>query len=219
MPLLSEIEFGSFLVYSPRGVEQISIQSKKVCLAVKEDKFIPVGSPTKNVRAIPFLIEWLRSKIAGTSLDGFFDSRPIFVPAPRSSPVKPGSLYPTEIICKNLVQNGFGSDTQILLERAVQVPKAAFSKPSERPTVHTHFASLRVKNGIELGNSIMVVDDVVTSGSMLLASVSKLKDSFPSADIRAFALIRTMSGQEVAKIVGICTGKISLRGQRTSRTP
>ena len=66
---------------------------------------------------------------------------------------------------------------------------------------------------------MLVVDDVVTSGSMLLASVSKLKESYPNADIRAFALIHTMSGLEIEHMKDPCVGSITLRGERSGRNP
>jgi hypothetical protein len=39
---------------------------------------------------------------------------------------------------------------------------------------------------------ITVVDDVVTKGATLLAAASLLAVAFPDAEIRAFALVRTM---------------------------
>jgi len=56
--------------------------------------------------------------------------------------------------------------------------------------------------------SILIVDDVITRGTMLLAALSRLHDSFPHATIRAFAMVRTMSGLEVAHPVDMCRGRI-----------
>jgi predicted amidophosphoribosyltransferase len=113
----------------------------------------------------------------------------------------------------------FGSEIKYLIERTAAVPKAAFSKPADRPTVQQHFATLACTKEMELVASILVVDDVVTSGSMLLATVSRLTETYPAAEIRAFALIRTMSGQEIESIKNPCKGTISLRGERSSRFP
>ena len=59
---------------------------------------------------------------------------------------------------------------------------------------------------------LLVVDDVVTSGSMLIAAASLLQETFPEAEIKAFALLRTMSFGEVDAILAPCAGLISYEG-------
>jgi len=115
--------------------------------------------------------------------------------------------------------NGLGSQMQTLLERTIQVPKAAFAKAEDRPTVAQHFASLKVSKELVHSTEILVVDDIVTSGSMLLASVSRLQEAYPDLRIKAFALIRTMSGEEITEIINICAGSIRSRGERAVRNP
>jgi hypothetical protein len=221
MSLLSEIEFGSFLVFSPKGTSPISQKSRVVRDAIKNDGYLSVKSSTTPVRAMPFLVKLFSERISGTELNGFFGDNPMLVPAPRSSPVTKFGLYPAKIICQNLVECGLGKEVQPLLERAKAVPKAAFQKnPDDRPTIPMHYASMRVVKELGKPNSIVVVDDVITSGAMLIASASKLKDSFPDSIIRAFALMRTMSGIEVPTTIEICRGVIRLRSEeRSLRTP
>ncbi len=222
MPLLSSIEYASFFVYS-KGQTDVSRLSKEVCYAMKNDSHVRLSidsSPPQYVRIIPHLVEKIKQTVEGTQLKGFFSNNTLLVPAPRSSLTKPGSLHPTKLLCEHMVKHGLGKDSMELLERIVAVPKAAFAKtPEERPTIITHYASMAVKKGLEQPEDIMVVDDVVTSGGMLLASVSKLSDSFPNARIRAFAFIRTMSGMEVESFVAPCAGTITNRGERTRRVP
>ena len=40
---------------------------------------------------------------------------------------------------------------------------------------------------------ITVLDDVITRGATLFACVRQLRESFPAATVRAFAVFRTMS--------------------------
>lgn len=219
MPLLSEIRFGSYLVYSPSGKSLKSVTAKNFCYAVKQDSTLVVGSPGRAVRIIPFLVQHLHTNLERTPLRELFADRPVLVPAPRSSLVKPGSLYPTKLICQQMIERGLGSVTSDLLERVDAVPKAAFQKPADRPTVIQHYNSMGVRPELDAPSAILVVDDVVTSGGMLLACVSKLQDAYPNAAIAAFALIRTMSGAELEAVVDACVGQVRLRGDRGQRTP
>lgn len=217
MPLLSEASFGSFLVYSPKGDLRSSKDSKRICLAIKEDRHLPIGGTTQRV--IPFVIQRLQTTLIGSPLEGLFSSGPLLVPAPRSAPAKPGTLYPTEIICRTMIAAGLGAEMKLLLERVSAVPKAATSAPQNRPTAQNHYDSLRVNGEMVTQRSIVVVDDVVTRGTMLLASVSRLKDTYPNAEIFAFALVRTMSGVDVASPIDPCRGVIAADGLWCRRRP
>ncbi len=219
MPLLSEITFGSYLIYSPSGKSARSVSAKNVCYAVKQDLTLQVGNPAQSVKAIPFLAQHLKHRIDSTPLAALFGNRPVLVPAPRSSLLKPDSLSPTRLICQNLVNQGLGAEVNELLRRTRAVPKAAFQKPADRPTVSQHYASLEVTEALAAADSILIVDDVVTSGGMLLACVSRLHETFPNANIAAFALIRTMSGEEIEQVVTPCIGTIRLNGDRGRRVP
>lgn len=218
MPLLSDVEFVSFLVYSPKGTEQASRVSKTVCYAIKSNGIITVSD--KPHRCIPWVVAGLVAHKDKPALNGLFANRPVLVPAPRSSVTVAGGLYPTKILCDQMVAMGLGSETRLLLERTKPVTKAAAAASSaERPTAQEHYASLKVDTDLVAPAEIVVVDDVITRGTMFLASVSRLKESFPKSNVRAFALVRTMSGQEVPHFVDICQGSIHRRddgwGRRT----
>jgi hypothetical protein len=217
MPLLSDIEFGALAVYSPRDSAPAALFSRNVCVAVKRDGYLTVGG--QSVRVFPRLVTRLGEKIEGTGLQAFFAGQPILVPAPRSSLIKADSLYPAKVICDELRRQGFGSEVRVLLERTKAVRKAATAPAGERPTVQEHFDSLRVSPELARPVSILVVDDVITSGTMLLAAVSRVKEVFPLAQVRAFALIRTMSQGPIEQIYELCTGTIARRGERCARVP
>ena len=72
---------------------------------------------------------------------------------------------------------------------------------------------------IELEN-IVLVDDVITKGRTLLAAASRVHDALPHAQIRAFALVRTMgliSGVE--QLLDPCIGEIRWRAGDAHRSP
>lgn len=65
---------------------------------------------------------------------------------------------------------------------------------------------------------ITVVDDVITRGATLLAAASHIKHSFPDADVRVFALVRT-GGAEVDSILDPVVGEITFNGTDSTRRP
>jgi adenine/guanine phosphoribosyltransferase-like PRPP-binding protein len=74
-----------------------------------------------------------------------------------------------------------------------------------------------------LGNPsrIVIVDDVITKGATLIAAASALHAAYPDAEIRPFAVLRTMGFRpEVGRILDPCEGVIKLNAAgRSERTP
>lgn len=197
----------------------MSVRSRRWRDVVKEGR--PVTAGGQVVPSSDFLAGKLASVFGANDLRLLFSDKPILVPVPRSSPVKSASLFPAKLICDGLVKKGLGSQTCMLLERTHAVPKAAFCDPQDRPTLQIHFDSLKVVDELIAATSILIVDDVVTSGLQLLACASRLKERYPDVEIRAFAMVRTMSGVgvEVAGLEEMCVGKITRVGDRTRRRP
>ena len=48
----------------------------------------------------------------------------------------------------------------------------------------------------ETGLRLTLVDDVITRGRTLLAAAGRLREAFPAAQIRSFALLRTLDRDE-----------------------
>jgi hypothetical protein len=72
------------------------------------------------------------------------------------------------------------------------VLKSATAVPGERPTAYLHYESFLIERPAIAPESIVLIDDVVTKGRTLLAAATRLQEAFPGAQIRAFALVRTM---------------------------
>ena len=69
-------------------------------------------------------------------------------------------------------------------------------------------------------SQVVLVDDVVTKGRTLLAAAARLHEAFPTIDIRAFALLRTMGlGQRVDRLLDPCVGEIRWRAGDAHRNP
>lgn len=140
----------------------------------------------------------------------YFGANTVLVPVPGSSPMKnPKSLWVPRDICQVFVARGFAKEVSTCLERSHAVPKSAFSIPTERPKPSLHFASFAISRSLFAPRRITLVDDVITRGATLIAAASRLSEAFPGCEIRAFAIIRTMTRVEVDAILAPCTGVIT----------
>ena len=56
---------------------------------------------------------------------------------------------------------------------------------------------------------LLLVDDVVTKGRILLAAAARLRELCPASEVRAFALVRTMGlARGIEHLVSPCEGEI-----------
>jgi hypothetical protein len=199
--LLSEVRFGAFLAYSPRGKSETSVNSRKVRDAIKYVQ--PDG--------LRQVFDRLERDFATTGLDEVLGPNFTLIPAPRSTPIVKGGLWPARRLAEELRARGLGSDVVPLVTRANPVAKSAFAGAGGRPTAQDHLESLATEPLLANPTSIVVVDDVVTKGATLLAVASIIGARFPEAHVRAFAMLRTLGLQpEVDAIVAPCLGSITL---------
>jgi orotate phosphoribosyltransferase len=86
--------------------------------------------------------------------------------------------------------------------------------------VTQHYDSLRAHNRTDVGNRIVIVDDVVTKGSTALAAASCLAEVYPNAEIRLYAAIRTKGiVPDIDQILDPVSGTIQLVGDEGHRQP
>lgn len=206
--LISELRFGSFLVYSPHGTSTVSQNSRTVCYSMKQD----------SGGAIAQLVERLRKDFASTPLGEVLGPEVTIIPAPRSTPLVAGALWPARRIADELVKRQLGAEVLPIVTRTKPVAKSSAAPRGERTTIAQHLDSLGLEPLLENANRITIVDDVVTKGRMLLAMATLLSTRFPNAELRAFGLIRTMGLQpDVDRIVSPCVGVIRRQGGDADR--
>jgi hypothetical protein len=198
-PLLSELPFGSYLVYSPRGTSETSRKSRQLRDAVKAGH-----APTlRNI------VGHLLQNFSGSGLAAVLGPDVTLVPCPRSSPLVEGALWPGRLIAEELVRVGLARQVIVSLERVEAVPKSAFQARGNRPNALKHYETMRATADLAATERITVVDDFLTKGNTLLGAASRLAEVYPQAKLAAFAPVRTMGLQpEVAALVEPGVGRI-----------
>ena len=106
-PLLSDLIFGSYLVYSPKGTTKPSVNSRRVRDAVKAGH-----QPT-----LENIVERLTAGFEVNGLDQVLGADVTLVPAPRSSVLVQGGLWPPLLIAQALVSAGLGREVLPCLSR------------------------------------------------------------------------------------------------------
>lgn len=158
-------------------------------LHLKKDTFVE----EPPILMSQWVAETIQKNLATLAFSAFFQPNTILVPTPKSSLMRPDTLWVPERIAKALVNVGLGNAVSSCLFRRVPVPKAARSPPSMRPTAARHYETIGIQAGLSPPDEILLVDDIVTRGATLLGAANRLADAFPQTRIRAFAVIRTIS--------------------------
>ena len=130
-------------------------------------------------------------------LSGLFGREVVLVPVPGSTPSIQG-IWAAGCLARALREVGLGGSLWTGVERRFPVRKSATALNGQRPSVQQHYESFAITGrgrgtGTPLPPTrIVLVDDVITKGRTILAAAIRLHEAFPHADIRAFALVRTM---------------------------
>jgi len=168
-----------------------------------------------------YLARALKKEIANLPFVDFFNSKVTLVPTPKSSLLKPGTLWVPERLTASMVKNGLGGSSEPCLERTKAVSRSSGQRDgAKRPKALHHYESTHVKKLLFEPEEIIPVDDVVTRGATIMGGVNRLKEAFPNSKIRAFAMMRVMSDAEAfVDVKDPCVGTITMHGDYTSRKP
>jgi len=211
--MIRALAYASCYIYSPCGSCAISERSRLLRTLIKSgDAPLYLKYATRvRQQAHEFSL-----------LAGFFDAADLLVPVPGCEPRDPGVVSVTGFLAAALVREGLGRTAWAGLQRVRAVTKSATAAPGERPTVGKHYDSFAVEGAADFPcpSQIILVDDVITKGRTLLAAASRLREAFPRAEIRAFALLRTMGLMpEVNQLLDPCIGEIRWRAGDAHRNP
>ena len=215
-PALRSVYFCSCYIYSPRGTGYASEASRLLCVRLKSGDPFWLPAYAGRVRA---------QAMRDEALAGLFGREVMLVPVPGSAP-SPAGVWAAERLALALHGVGLGKSVWAGVQRRFKVRKSATALNADRPTVRQHHASFAVTRlptfaGPSAAPSrILLVDDVITRGRTILAAAARLHEAFPNADIRAFALIRTMGFlPNVTRSLEPCYGVVRWAGGDARREP
>lgn len=183
MSFVSELQVGSLLLY-PKGSSSASASARAfIRYDIKQGKVKRIGQTAKRLTEV----------LAGSPLEELLGAAGVLVPAPGHAPRFQGGLWVPEQICQALVAVGVGERALALVERWEAVVQSSSGTSAEyRVDPKEHYRTLKVLGLLEGAARFTLVDDVVTRGSTLIACATRLREQFPNAEIRAFALARVV---------------------------
>lgn len=179
----SDIPYGSLLNYIPRGNYDQAAQAKQAVGRTKAG----------DDKAIEYLISLIESRPLANNLKEFIGSGALIVPVPRSSLIKPDSVWPSKLIAEELAKQGYGKEARYAIERHAPIRTSSQQAAANRPSIKEHTETLRVVMPPQLGDPkvIILVDDVVSKGSTVLACAEILQKAYPDYTIKIFTIART----------------------------
>ncbi len=158
-------------------------------LALKNSRFVgqpPIEMPEWIARSV-------NQNLSTLPFSSFFQDDAVLVPMPKSAPMQKGTLWVPERIASNLLDQGLGGKVVSMLERVVAVPKSAWSAPQDRPSPQQHCDSMVVQKPLADPTEVLLIDDIVTRGHTFLGGASRIRDVYPSCEIKAFAAMRAVT--------------------------
>jgi hypothetical protein len=224
--LFPALQFASCFAYLPYGSGTVSEQGRLLCSRLK----------AADPRWLPRLAGevWLEAA-AHRRFAAVLGKRVVLVPVPGSAP-QPRQNWVGERLAWCLRELGLAVEVWPVLRRGYAVRKSAVAASGERPSVLEHYASFAVDRSLRgedpirrpgladepggAGMHLTLVDDVITRGRTLLAAAGRLQEVFPAAQIRAFALMRTLGRDEtLARVLDPCEGEVRWISGDARRSP
>lgn len=183
MQYCTELAVGSLLVYPPHG-SAASGQARA---------FIRYRIKQARNRAIEMTIDRLVSLLPGSVLEELLDGSRTLVPVPGHAPLTKDALWVPRLICQTMIIAGLGTTVAPCVTRLrVVVQQSTRSTAGERLSPAEHADTMSVDGVLELGSKVLLVDDVVTRGSTLVAAASLILHHAPGLDVKAFAIGRVV---------------------------
>jgi predicted amidophosphoribosyltransferase len=202
----------SWLIYATRATGDRARRARNLIINIKTDQV-----DAKRGRPVVELAVAAAVSKLEPSARSVFDGESFLVPVPRSGLIKAHTVWPARRIAEELVRQRLGVDVVPVISRVAAVAKSAGNL--HRPPLAEHLASLAVQKSFRPPSRLLLVDDVVTSGTTLMACMQRLADAFPGVPITAFALARVQSQGEATQVFEPILEEIYVSGSHCARGP
>lgn len=163
----SQLKVASWLIYATKSDQAAARRVRTLIVDIKMDRYQRSSGRALVAVAIEAAVTRLSNQDRA-----YWDGDPMLVPVPRSGLNKPNTIWPAHRICEELVKCGLGVDTLPVIERTTAVDKSAGGLT--RPEFETQLASLSVRPRLRPPTRLILVDDVVTKGTTMLACATQL---------------------------------------------
>jgi predicted amidophosphoribosyltransferase len=210
LPPDASVPFYACYIYSPRGYGPVAECSRLLRTRLKDTAPMWLAKYAARVR----------EQAERAQFPGLFAGNAVLIPVPRSAPSAHVASWAAACLANELRRCALGSAVRMALCRTRAVRKSATALEGTRPTVQEHYESLAVAACPLPYDNIVLVDDVITKGRTLLAAAIRVREAFPGAQVRAFALVRTMGlVPDIGRLLAPCKGVISWVGNDAHRDP
>lgn len=185
--LLAELQVASLLIYPSRPQSAADREARDVILT---------GIKQAKPRHLQRVAERLADLPEDHPVRLLVPSNAVLVPAPRSFPLAKNSLWPALQIAEAMRAAGVGTDVLPLLSRSEPVRRSTGARAgTDREPPLRHYetispGSLKPLLLSEPRAHYVIVDDVVTTGSTVIACASHLAALAPETTVTAFAAAR-----------------------------
>ena len=212
--MITNLAYASYFAYNPRPDSKENSQYAYAELRkLKQDEALD-----NDICQSKHLVDLMSKQLDKSRLYNFFKNKPVLVPVPKSSLMKPDTLWVPQRIATSMAKAGLGSSVQACLKRVSPVSKSA-DNSQNRPKARDHYNSFSIEALTDV-DDLVLVDDVVTRGATFLGAASMIKDRFPDAKIRAFALICTRTNPaDFTNFEDPAVGRITLQSGESYRRP
>ena len=150
--------------------------------------------------------EFAAKRCTRDPLSNYFSKETTLVPIPSSNDEE--KPWVPMKLANVLVTHGLGRVVIPCLERVNSIRSAHLSG-TDRPIIEKRYNSMVVTDSLENPSEILLVDDVVTTGTMFTGAYRRIAEKYPNVPIKAFAAMRARFPECFRYYLDPCFGVIT----------